>query len=394
MTKKRIFAVLLTVLMLISLWTPAFAASKTGAVIKNVIFMIGDGMGENHLALARGHGVNLFMDSAFDLRGQSKTRSFSSNVTDSAAGATALSCGVRVKNSALCVYPFDPTGLIFRPRIITENAISHGMRTGIVTTDRTTGATPAGFSVHVRDRNLSDEITEQQLHSDIDLIWGTVAESDARAAAVDLGWTYIENLAEMNALTPGERSFGQFTGNTWRTTPDEGMPSLAEMSQKAIDLLNANNENGFFLMIEGAHIDKNSHRTQDGAVDFPSKIADTVDAMQGFDNAIRAAVAFAREDGHTLVIVTADHETGDLYFENGRYTFHSGSHTGKNVPLLVFGADDLFQPGEAVKNSSIPGFVAAKLGWSKTELPHVAPGTFWIKLKNTFRFAVPSKAAA
>ncbi len=394
MTKKRIFAVLLTVLLLVSLWTPAFAATKTGAVIKNVIFMIGDGMGENHLALAREQGVDLFMDSAVDLRGQSKTRSFSSKVTDSAAGATALSCGVRVKNSALCVYPIDPIGLFFRPRIITENAVSHGMRTGVVTTDRTTGATPAGFSVHVRDRNLSDEITEQQLHSDIDLIWGAAAESDARAAAMELGWTYIENLEEMNALTPGVRSFGQFTGNTWRTTPDAGMPTLEEMSRKAIDLLNADNENGFFLMIEGAHIDKNSHRTQDGAADFPSKIADTADAMAGFDNAIRAAVEFARRDGHTLVIVTADHETGDLYYENGRYTFHSGSHTGKNVPLLVFGADDLFKPGEAVKNSSIPGFVAAKLGWNKTELPHVDPGSFWIKLKNAFRFAVPAKAAA
>ena len=57
---------------------------------------------------------------------------------------------------------------------------------------------------------------------------------------------------------------------------------------------------------------------------------------------IKAAVDFAKKDGHTLVVITADHETGDLYLDNGRYTFHSGSHTGNNVPLLVYGADDLF----------------------------------------------------
>ena len=391
--KKRVAALLAAILLLFCMWTPAFAAADPGTVYKNVIFMIGDGMGENHLALAREHGVDLFMDTACDLRGQSQTRSFNNKVTDSAAGATALSCGVRVNNSALCVYPIDPNGLFFRPRIITENAIAHGMRAGIVTTDRTTGATPAGFSVHVKKRSMTDEITAAQLAGDLDLIWGAPAETDARLAAAEQGWTYIENVADMNALTPGGRSFGQFPGDSWRMNPGAGVPTLAEMSEKAIALLNASNENGFFLMIEGAHIDKNSHRTEDGKTDFPAKVNDTVEAMRGFDAAIRVAVEFARADGHTLVVVTADHETGDLYEENGRYTFHSGSHTGKNVPLLVYGADDLFRPGEAVKNSSIPGRVAAKLGWDRAELPHVDPGSFWEKLRVFFRLPTVKNAA-
>ncbi len=383
--QKRLFALTAALLMLLSLFTPAFAAEQTESGIRNVIFMIGDGMGENHLALAREQGVDLFMDTACDLRGQSETRSFSSKVTDSAAGATALSCGVRVNNRALCVYPIDPLGVFVRPRIITENAIEHGMRTGIVTTDRTTGATPAGYSVHISDRGESAQITKRQLESDLDLIWGAAAEEDARAAAEEQGWTYVEDAAGMNALTAGQRSFGQFSGEFWRARPIDGgnMPTLAEMSVKAIGLLNENNTKGFFLMIEGAHIDKNSHRTEEG-VDFPAKIADTTDAMRGFDDAIRAAVEFARADGHTLVVVTADHETGDLYLENGRYTFHSGSHTGKNVPLLVYGADDLFAPGEAVKNSSVPGRVAAKLGWSASELPCADPGLFPLALRRFF----------
>ncbi len=385
MLKKRILALLTAMLLLCCLCMPAAAAAKAETVFTNVIFMIGDGMGENHLALAREQGVDLFMDAACDLRGQSKTRSFSSSVTDSAAGATALSCGVRVKNSALCVYPIDPVGAVLRPRNITENAMAHGMRTGIVTTDSTTGATPAGFSVHVKDRGMGDEITAQQLAGGIDLIWGAATGADLRASAEERGFAYITNADEMNALTPGGRSFGQFSGALWHTEAAEGMPTLAAMSVKAIELLSEDNENGFFLMIEGAHIDKNSHRTEGDAVDFPAKIADTADAVHGFDNAIRAAVEFARADGHTLVVVTADHETGDLYYENGRYTFHSGSHTGKNVPLLVYCANDLFKPGEAVKNSSVPGRIGKKLGWSGTELPHVDPGYFWEKLRAALR---------
>ena len=389
MKSKKLLALLLSLVMLLAALPLPASASPLPAPgdIKNVIFMIGDGMGENHLNLAKQEGYTLFMEDNCDLRGQSKTRSLTNRVTDSAAGATALSCGVRTYNSALCVYLLDPLGAFFRPRIITENAMAHGMKTGIVTTDKTTGATPAGYSVHVTKRDQSDKITARQLESNIDLIWGAAAEEATRSDVEAAGYTYISTFDEMDALTAGTRSFGQFSGDTWRTTLPAGDPSptLVQMSEKAIELLNTDNENGLFLMIEGAHIDKNSHRKENDLTDWPEKRADAANAVKGFDDAIKAAVEFARADGHTLVVVTADHETGDLYLDNGEYTYHSGSHTAANVPVLVYGANDLFAPGEAVENKSLPARVAAKLGWEQTELPHTDPGAVLQKFKNLLK---------
>ena len=385
MKTKKFTAFLLACLFLLAALPLSAGASGEDPVadVKNVIFMIGDGMGENHLELAKEQGYTLFMDANYDLRGQSKTRSLTNLVTDSAAGATALSCGVRTYNGSICTYLLDPLGIFMQPVSITEVAMRHGMKTGVVTSDKTTGATPAGYSAHAVDRDKAAEITAQQLQSGIDLIWGAAVEETTKSEVEANGYTYVSTLDEMNALTAGTHSFGQFSGDTWRLDlpADDPSPTLEQMSEKAIALLNENNPNGFFLMIEGAHIDKNSHRTKDGAVDFPEKIADAAEAVKGFDNAIRTAVEFARADGHTLVVVTADHETGSLYFENGRYTYHSDSHSGANVPVFVYGADDLFSHGEAVENKSLPVRVAAKLGWSRTELPHTDPG----KLTRSFR---------
>ena len=388
MKRQKLFALLLSILLVFAVLAPAAAAQSGTSTIKNVIFMIGDGMGENHLLLAKAQGYDLFMDQSPDLRGQSMTRSFSDEVTDSAAGATALSCGVRNINHGLCTYWFDPLGLIVQPRIITEEAMAHGMKTGIVTTDKTSGATPAGYSSHCVDRGLAEQISFEQMRSGIDLIWGANEDEATEKDALRNGWQYITTKEELDALTPGSRSFGQFSGNTWRESlpEDDPSPTLQQMGEKAIELLNADNENGFFLMIEGAHIDKNSHRTEEG-VDFPKKISDTAWAVKGFDNMIKAAVDFARKDGHTLVVITADHETGDLYLDNGRYTFHSGSHTGKNVPLLVYGADDLFESGEAVENRSIPGRIAEKLGWRSSAFPKPNAG----KLPQTLWYIVSLK---
>ncbi|MBR5428154.1 MAG: alkaline phosphatase [Clostridia bacterium] len=371
MNTKRILSVLLALVLALSAFGVAAQAENQPKKFKNVIMMIGDGMGENHLELAKEQGYKLFMDANCDVRGQSRTRSLSDSVTDSAAGATALSCGVRCTNGQLCLYSVDPFGIFFVPRIITENAISHGMKTGIVTSDSTTGATPAGYSVHVYDRGESEQITKQQLASKIDLIWGAKTDTAQRDAVEAAGFTYIETKADMDALKPGSRSFGQFSGDTWRTKMPEGdaSPKLVEMTVKAIELLNSDNENGFFLMVEGAHIDKNSHRTEDGVAHFDAKVADAANAVKGFDDAIKAAVKFARADGETLVVVTADHETGDLYLDNGVYTYHSGSHSGANVPLLVYGCSDFVSPGEAIDNKQVPVRIAEKLGWDEAELP-------------------------
>ena len=383
---KRLLSVLLALALLCAAFAPqaVFAAtvSKEGT-FKNVIFMIGDGMGENHLRLAVQEGYNLFMVENADNRGQSKTRSLSDSVTDSAAGATALACGVRNTNGCVGTYSIDPSGMLFRPRNITENAMARGMKTGIVTTDSTAGATPAGYSAHVKDRDMTEEITAQQLASGIDLIWGAAVGVTTREAVEAMGLTYVSSKTELEALTPGQRSFGQFGSSFWRPSlpEDADLPTLAELTEKAISLLNADNEKGFFLMVEGAHIDKNSHATDEGVTDYPDKRERVAAAVKGFDNAIRAAVQFARKDGETLVVVTADHETGSLYLENGEYRFHSGSHSGANVPLLVYCCSDFITENTAVTNKSIPGRVAEKLGWSSVEFPKTDPGSIFAKIK-------------
>ena len=370
---KKGLGLLLALLLLLLPVMPAFADSQPE--IRNIILLIGDGMGPNHLTLAREHGVDLFMDKNANAYGFSRTRSADHEVTDSAAGGTALACGVRTLNRAIGTYQNDPAGLIALPVSIAEAAKARGMRTGVVTTDLTSGATPSCFSAHTRDRDNEAQITAQQLASGYDLIWGNEVDKTDKAAVEAAGWTCVSTRQEMEALPVGSRSFGQFTGDTWRTTldPDGDVPMLAGMTEKAIALLSTNNTKGFFLMVEGAHIDKMSHKTQkneDGTKDpnYPSKVERAVDAMRGFDNAVRIAAEFAAKDGHTVVLVTADHETGDLRPENGVMTYHSGSHTGVNVPVLVFGPK-VIEDGEVLDNKEIPARLAAVCGWDKNAFP-------------------------
>ncbi len=387
MKAKRICSILLAAAVLFAALLPVCAADKT---YRNVIIMIGDGMGENHLHLAEQYGHTLFMNTQFDLRGQSRTRSMSHDITDSAAGGTALACGVRIINQTVGVYGADPLGAFVCPASFTEVAAEHGMRTGIVTTDKNNGATPAAFSVHVLYRKQYEKISQQQLNTTFDLIWGAEDGYVTPQNAAEHGFTFVSNKEEMEALKPGSRSFGQFSGEFWRAVvPEESdAPSLAEMSVKAIELLNEDNPNGFFLMIEGAHIDKSSHRSQKRRADFDNKRESVVDAVVGFDNAVRAVVDFARKDGHTAVLVTADHETGNLMKDSdGVYRYHTDEHTCKNVPVFVFGATGLFKRGERIANYTIPRRLARLLGWNKRDFPRTQDGTFTAKVKSKLPIA-------
>ena len=388
MKVRKPLSILLCILMLVSLCVPATFSSDSGTEkdYKNIIIMIGDGMGENHLKLAEEYGYNLFMNTHYDLRGQSKTRSLSHSITDSAAGGTALSSGTRIINQTVGVYAFDLFGLFTRPKSISEVAQEKGMKTGIVTTDNTTGATPASFSVHVPYRKWYSKLAEEELKTNFDLFWGHEDENtEITQEEVEAnGWTYISDYDEMDALEPGSKSFGQFPNDMWRTRRRGNSPMLDEMSRKAIELLNADNENGFFLMIEGAHIDKQSHKSDDDVIyDYNSKRAEAVDAVVAFDRAIEDVVEFAREDGHTVVLVTADHETGLLFEEeDGKIRYHSNEHTSYPVPVFVYGNDTIIEPGEVVKNYTIPGRLTALLGWSKNDLPSCQDGLLIAKLKS------------
>ncbi len=323
--------------------------------VKNVIFMIGDGMGFNSIAKAEKEtGRKSFLsDGTFPLCGKSETRSANNKVTDSAAGGTALATATRVDNSSLAVYPYDKNDYVSHPENLCELAVSQGKLAGVITTDSTSGATPSSFSVHTSDRGNEEPITLQQVHGDLTLVWGGKTATYSENLGKVNGFKTITNKSEMDALKEGTKSFGQFGSETWHENSDNGMPTLTEMTNKAIDLLD-DDEDGFFLMVEGAHIDKNSHKNNGDGM---------IDALFSFDSAVKAAVEYAKTHGDTLVIVTADHETGGIKLnEDGEYVYTKGGHTGVDVPLLIYGCDSFLENGEAIENREASRRVAVCMG--------------------------------
>lgn len=356
---RKILSLIAAISMLVSLVSGFAPEPLPRDEAQNIIFIIGDGMGENHLELAKQElGIELVMET-MPLRGQSKTRSSSSAVTDSAAGATALACGVRTTNGCIGVYPYDMFGWEAVPYNLTEIAMEKGMNTGVITTDSTTGATPASFSAHTSSRGNAEDIAAQQIASGIDLIWGASNGITTPETAAGSGYAFIGTRTEMNTVEKGVKSYGQFNGGElWKSAPADDTPSLTQMAEKAISLLDG--EEGFFLMIEGAHIDKHSHG---------NKTAEAAACVQELDNTVKAAVDFAEEDGNTLVIVTADHETGAVEFVDGRYAFTSGSHSSDNVPLFVYGSSNFIENGQTVKNKEVALFAAMSMGVPANEFP-------------------------
>ena len=328
--------------------------------IKNVIYLIGDGMGFNHLEKTKKERNTALVMDTFGIKGSSMTRSFSDSVTDSAAGGTALAAGVRTGNGIIGAYYLDKNSKYSYPKNITELCLERGMMTGVITTDETSGATPASFSAHSSNRNNTEDITNDQLSSDIDLIWGKSNGVATKSKAEANGFEYITSYGDMMALEEGSRSFAQFTNSLWTLSQsDKNTPNLEQMAIKAVDLLDDTDE-GFFLMIEGAHIDKHSHSNDDKK---------TTEATLEFDRTIEAMLSYAKADGETLVIVTADHETGGITDKNGTYTFTRDGHSAADVPVLVYGTDKLIRNGEKLNNYEIPIRIAYVLGFSEDEFP-------------------------
>ena len=331
---------------------------------KNVILMIGDGMGFNHIAATEKYReVDLVMNE-MPVQLTSDIDSFMIPATDSAAGGTALATGMRVWINSVGVYPFDPFSPddMNVPISLGELIKANGGATGVVTTDKTSGATPSDFSAHVLSRGMEEEICADQLKNGFDLIWGGATDSINKENTAENGWTYISNRDEMNALEAGSRSFGQFNySDLYNCTDKNNTPSIEEMTTKAIELLSAN-EKGFFLMVEGACIDKFSHdNIMEGA---------TL-CTEEFDKAVAAALAFAEADGETLVVVTADHATGGITLneKTGEYNFTHGTHDIIDVPVFVSADDAGFITGKEIANRSIPTQIARVMGYGKDSFP-------------------------
>lgn len=337
------------------------AATYHDTNIKNVIFLIGDGMGYNHLDKTKKElGCSLVMET-FPYNGSSRTRSLTDSITDSAAGGSALSTGIHLQNETVGVFYSDKEGQYNVPKNLSEFFKEKGKLTGIVTTDETTGATPSDFSAHCESRYNTQELTEDQMASDLDLIWGGANGVATKEMAEKAGFTYVTDYNGLMALTPGKRSYAQFVNPTWTLTQSEpNTPNLEQMAKKAIELLNTT-DNGFFLMIEGAHIDKNSHKNNSKTM---------MQALKEFDQTVNVALDFAKKDGHTLVVITADHETGGIALDkNGNYVFTQGYHSASDVPVFVYGSSKILETGETLNNYDIPRRIAYLTGATEEQFP-------------------------
>ncbi len=335
-------------------------------VYDNVILFIGDGMGENHIEAAKNKlDIDIVMEK-FEVRGQSKTDNYWGYTTDSAAGGTALATGMKTESGYVGRSIIDPDGNITEPMNLTELAVSMGKSAGVVTTDSTSGATPAAFSAHASDRGYIEEISQDQLASDLTLIWGARENYVTEKMANESGFEYIETVDDIESLPEGSRSFGQFKYDDFANIKNtDTTPTIAKMTEEAIDILD-DNEKGFFLMVEGAQIDKYSHgKNLDGAVK----------QLEELDKAVEYALDYAEKDGNTLVVVTADHETGSVTFDenSGGYYCSTGDHSSTNVPLFVSDAQAGFKNGMAVKNSQVSVQIALCLGAEKGAFPSCNP---------------------
>jgi len=332
---------------------------------KNIIFMIGDGMGQNIITATEA----AFADKLYKgklainrlpVKGWSRTRSADNPITDSAAGATALSTGYRTAN-----------GVVAMNKVCTENyetvlewAAKKGKSTGIVVTKAVTDATPAAFSAHAPSRNLQEDIAFQQLtalkNGTLDLLLGG-------------GYAFFAtdtNLAELETAKQGGLTFTNKFDNIEKAgLPLLGLfetgvldssekPSLAQMTHLALTKLSAD-KNGFFLMVEGSQIDTRAHE---------NNIWGEVGEMRHFDNAIAVALNFVSSHPDTVLIITADHETGGLELPKkltkdnlSECTYKNGDHSAKNVPVFAIGYSTE-KLGVEQNNTDIAKFVFELLG--------------------------------
>lgn len=290
----------------------------------NVILLIPDGFGPASVTMARDYlrwrdgTAELAYDSLHV--GSSRTFSTSSRITDSAAGGTALATGEKTYNGAISVDTSKQA-----VATLLEGAERNDMATGLVATSRITHATPAVFSAHVPDRGQENRIARQQLNQDIEVMLGggrrhfvpqsaagSAREDDRNllATARDRGYTVVESGDELTQAGDG-RLLGLFSDSHMAYELDRdgtGQPSLATMTEAAIDRLSTD-EDGYFLMVEGSRIDHAGHGN-DAAAHLHDILA--------FNDAVETALNTAKANENTLVLVVSDHETGGLTLGRNR----------------------------------------------------------------------------
>ncbi|GAB3923280.1 alkaline phosphatase [Mucilaginibacter myungsuensis] len=318
-----------------ALYTPTYKSDGANKKVKNVILLIGDGMGlaQIQAGLTANHGqLNIYQCRNI---GFSQTRAANSDNTDSAAGATAMATGQKTNNRYIGM---DPQGrpLTNLPDILAKD----GIKSGIISAGNITDATPACFYAHVTERDSMQMIARDLLNSKIDLLIGSGAkyfQNNKDKALVqklaDKQFRSFTSLADAESVKTGKQLILLPDADTRRMLDGRG-DMLGRSLKHGIEVL-SKNKKGFFVMAEGAQIDHGGH-----ANDLPFVITE----LHDFDKTVAEALKFADQDGETLVIITADHETGGLTLldastEKGSVltSFSTNDHTSINVPVFAYG---------------------------------------------------------
>ena len=309
--------------------------------VKSIIYLIGDGMGLSSVSMMQvenGYSAIIF-DKADNVALQ-KTYSADNRVTDSAASGTALASGYKTNNTFIgCT----PDGVAVES--LMDVAKAQGKATGVVVTTYLQHATPAAFYAHTESRHNYEIITEQLVKSSLDVAIGggmghfkNVYDEEVADVVKCNGFSLVEEFSALQKQSGEQRTLALLA--EWEVGSNSGT-YLADATREALRLLETRGEdNGFVLMVEGSLIDGMGHANNAAAQQIE---------MQGFMGAIEVAVEYAKAHEGTLVVVTADHETGGLSIVSGdanfnlseqgvEYRWTTNGHSGVMIPIYLYGA--------------------------------------------------------
>jgi len=335
--------------------------------VKNVILMIGDGMGVAAVSSTyfQNDGKLLQMQRATN-GGLMLTYSAGGKITDSAAASTAMACGVKTNNGAIGV-DVDKNPV----ESILTKASNAGLATGLIATSEITDATPAGFIAHVPSRRDFEDIAASFVNSGINLFIGGGSQyfnqrKDGRDLMSEMekeGYKMTANFDDVLHYEGNRIGALLASGNLGKIANRGNI--LPDATEKSLELLKSASPRGFFIMIEGSLIDGGGHS---------NNIDVLVSETKDFDMAVSKAFDFADRNPGTLVIITADHETGGLSLaasgndDEGHaltpgiaYKFATTGHTATMVPLLAYGTGAEYFGG-IKENTDLPKIITLLLG--------------------------------
>lgn len=351
MNKKTLLSISIIILLSMTIFTGFSCQKKENETPRNIILLIGDGMGVSQVTTARIYRHPLHME-RFGIMGLMTTYSNNRFKTDSAASGTAIATGYKTDNGVISQSPDGE-----KYQTIAEYAKLIGKSAGVVASTGITHATPAVFLSHMDSRGSQTAIAEQIAEQNFDVLFGagwgyfvpqsvegSLRNDDKDLISVLRGkMQVVLNADDFFKLEDKPAAALLERTNYFPKAMENPKVTLANMTQKALQILSINKK-GFFLMVEGSQIDWAGH-----ANDMEYILTE----MLAFDDAIGVAMDFAENDGKTLVIVTADHETGGMTLLNGsfpekeltEYHFSTKGHSAVMVPVFSYGPSALLFGG-------------------------------------------------